>query len=522
MRASKLFSLLFTSVLAATASSASAGQYCAAIRGNGELMPAHWGAMSSIVEEQGLPSAMAGGSSASITMFLLESISLNPLAQTNSERALLIKSFQGYLEALTQTPEGKAIQALLADKGAFQALLTTAPKIDEATKSPAAKALLLKHLSHLQTLMNSKDLKEVINPEFALYVERTAKLAMQQDASMLPLLNYRSGQISQAIQNFGKFDAQTDKTLFVRPGLIDFKKLASILGQMGNFYANYNNESGNGPQIEQRMKDFLKACTPASQNLSWRELNEQRPQCRQLIGSAALMYRDAGASGKNRVDENVGAYIPAFPTTSVLTGAAVEQFTNLYVDYQTATDDNFGDFSVNPDDLHFGYWGTNDGLAKIENQFKTVPEYKNDKKSQKFMSLGESAWMNVISTSPAEPGLSRIQALSRTQLSAGGWSDLHPVLVLKAFGCDNIIYVTRKGEESKFAQGTFRRLTQADDKTMSQFYSITNPQSSIMLSQRNATKIKCTDWNSFDVTKDLNGLVEESMRAPLIDPPNCK
>jgi hypothetical protein len=485
-------------------------------------MPAHWGAMSSLVEEQGLPSAMAGGSSASITMFLLESISLNPLAQTNSERALLIKSFQGYLEALTQTPEGKAIQALLADKGVFQALLATAPKIDEALQNPAAKALLQKHLGNLQTLMNSKDIKEIINPEFVLYVQRTAKLSMQQDPTVAAVVNYRGGQISHAIKNFGKFDAETDKTLFVRPGLIDFKKLASILGQMGNFYANYNNESGMGPQIEQRMKDFLKACTPETQKLSWRELNEKHPECRQLLGSAVLMYREAGAGAKSRVDENVGAHIPAFPTTSVLTGAAVEQFTKLYIDYQTTTDENFGDFSVNPDDLHFGYWGTSEGLAKIEKKFKTVSEYKNDKKSQKFMSLGESAWMNVISTSPAEPGLSRIQALSRTQLSAGGWSDLHPVLVLKAFGCDNIIYVTRKGEESKFAQGTFRRLTQADDKTMSQFYSIANPQSSIMRSQKNATKIKCTDWNSFEVTKDLNGLVEESMRAPLIDPPNCK
>lgn len=521
MKASKLFSLIFSSVISASAPMAYAN-YCAAIRGNGELMPAHWGAMSSLVEDQGIPSAMAGGSSASITMFLLESLSLNPLPQNNSERALLIKSFQGYLEALSQTPEGKAIQALLEDKGAFQMILATSPKLDAAMKNPAAKALITKHLSDLQTLIQSKDLKEIINPEFALYVQRTLKLSQQNDQSTQALVNYRSGQISHAIKNFGKFDSQTDKTLFVRPGLIDFKKLAGILGKMGDFYAGYNNESEMGKQIEQRLGDFLKLCTPDSKNLSWRELNEQRPACRQLLGSAVLMYRGANASGKSRISENVGAHIPAFPTTSVLTGAAVEQFTKLYVDYQTTTDQNFGDFSVNPSDLHFGYWGDLSALQKIEKQFKTVPEYMNDAKSQKFLSLGESAWLNVLSTSPAEPGLSRITALSRTQLSAGGWSDLHPVMVLKAYGCDNIIYVTRKGEESSFAQGVFRRLTNADDKTVSQFYSIANPQSSIMRSQKNAAKIKCTDWNSFDVAKDLNGLIEESMKAPLIDPPNCQ
>ena len=39
--------------------------YCLAIRGNGELEPAHWGGMARTVEKLGLPQAMAGGSSGS-------------------------------------------------------------------------------------------------------------------------------------------------------------------------------------------------------------------------------------------------------------------------------------------------------------------------------------------------------------------------------------------------------------------------------------------------------------------------
>jgi len=234
------------------------------------------------------------------------------------------------------------------------------------------------------------------------------------------------------------------------------------------------------------------------------------------------MYRESNTGEKSRIQESVGAHIPALPTTSVLTGKAVDQYTKLFIDYQTTTDPNFGNFSVNPADLRFGYWGDATSLKKIEKQFKTNPEYLQDAKSQKFLALGESPWHKVISTSPAEPGLSRIMALSRTQLSAGGWSDLHPVMVLKALGCDNIIYITRKGEESRFAQAIFRRLTNANDQTVSDFYSMTNPQSSFMRSQQNATKIKCTDWNSFEAVKDLNGLIEESMRAPLINPPICQ
>ncbi|MBC7371421.1 MAG: hypothetical protein H7326_07650 [Bdellovibrionaceae bacterium] len=118
-----------------------------------------------------------------------------------------------------------------------------------------------------------------------------------------------------------------------------------------------------------------------------------------------------------------------------------------------------------------------------------------DAKSQKFLSLGESTWAKVLSLSPAEPGLSSSLAISRTMRSAGGWSDLHPTLVLKAAGCENIIYVARKGDESPFAQNVFRRLT---------------------------TAMKCTNWNDFSVPKDVNALIEDSMRAPVIHGPLCK
>jgi len=526
VKRSKLFSMILTGLVSSTSMAAPAGNYCAAIRGNGELMPAHWGAISSLVEDQGLPSAMAGGSSASITMFLLESLSVNSLLKNKSETALMIKSFQGYFEALTQTEEGKSLQSLFADKAAFQLILASGGKIDEALKSPASSALLSKHLESLKVLMASKDLKSLINPDFALYVQRTTMLSQQTDPAVVAVYKYRSGQISHALKNFGKFNAQTDKTLFFRPGLINFEGLAQNLGKMADFYANYNNNSPAGKQIEERIQQFLAACAPGTQNLSWRQINEQRPVCRQLLGSAVLMYRaaDTGAADRqSRADELVGSHIPAYATTSVLTGEAVEKYSQLYVEYQKNADENFGDqLTMSQDNLKFGYWGQEADLANVASKFSSESLYKNDAKSQKFLSLGSTPWSEVLATSPAEPGLSRIVAINQQQLSAGGWSDLHPTLILKAHGCENIIYVTRKGEESKFAQGVFKRLTNADEQTSRQFFDMNNSQSSISRSYQNATQIKCTNWDKFDVKKDMNGLVEEAMQAPLINPPNCK
>ncbi len=43
-------------------------------------------------------------------------------------------------------------------------------------------------------------------------------------------------------------------------------------------------------------------------------------------------------------------------------------------------------------------------------------------------------------------------------VSAGGWSDLHPTLVLANLGCEKIVYVTRTGDESGFAIGVAKLL----------------------------------------------------------------
>lgn len=86
-------------------------------------MPAHWGALSQVVQKKGLPKAMAGGSSASISMFLLESLSLNPLLENNTQKSLMIKSFQGYFEALTQTAEGQALMAMVGDASALKEVI---------------------------------------------------------------------------------------------------------------------------------------------------------------------------------------------------------------------------------------------------------------------------------------------------------------------------------------------------------------------------------------------------------------
>jgi len=57
---------------------ADALELCVGVRGNGPRITSHFAAMARIIEHYGLVDAVAGGSSGSITSFLLESVQANP------------------------------------------------------------------------------------------------------------------------------------------------------------------------------------------------------------------------------------------------------------------------------------------------------------------------------------------------------------------------------------------------------------------------------------------------------------
>src|SRR5262245_35788064 len=114
----KLIYVIMSSVIAIAPfiapSAAKAEPYCLALRGNGESQPAHWGALASLVEKQGLPVMQSGGSSASISLFLLENVAANPLVKNaaNAEEqrqraALLLKSLFGIAGYLKERPQVK-------------------------------------------------------------------------------------------------------------------------------------------------------------------------------------------------------------------------------------------------------------------------------------------------------------------------------------------------------------------------------------------------------------------------------
>lgn len=530
--------------------------YCLALRGNGELVPAQWGAISRLIERMGLPQKMAGGSSASITLFLMESIAQSPILKDQSpsvqrlRASLLLKTLPAYLGVVAERPEWHemaALAMLLKQQGGgenmeFQEWLQ---KMVETQPEKLAQ-LIRDNFSKIQNALKIAIDYGVVDPAtFQPLLAALTELERAQNSNppgdvepILRRVRFYAGENLQSIQLLGKFDAKNDSNLFFRRGIVSFRQLSQALGRVGNFYA------GRGMTTSQiaAFEKFAKDCGPDSKDRVWMDLAKKLPACQETFKQLVEGYQSLARRNRNglqeftsREKETVGKYIPAFPTTAVLVGQGHETAQAALNSYDQMLDAHFGDqFTVPMDTVRFGYWGPEQDLAKIEDGLKK--NYR-DEKSALFKSLGEASWETALSLSPAEPGLARLQGfeIGKTKeavTSAGGWSDLHPVTILKASGCGQVVYVTRVGGESLFGQGVAKRLlgftedeipwgrldTSNDEvkkqnriannngnpadftSRWSRLYNLANQESSFTQALTLATAVVCTNWDSFNIT----------------------
>ncbi|MCP4448022.1 MAG: hypothetical protein GY811_22205 [Myxococcales bacterium] len=467
---------------------------CAAVRGNGELISSHFASLARIVEHYGPIDGAAGGSSASISIFMTESMQMNPAttrcgesacddAEVAARTALLLKSFPAYLQHLTTTKEAAAVGQLLP----------IVQKIQEAGIENLLDEDVEAGLEALDNVLKHDDLRELINPEIFELLQTS------------PTPEKHARDILAGVQSLGAFSADSDKIL-IHPGLLNFAGLADKLGRVGDFYAGY------GPSDGAAMQDFMAGCATPSLGKSWFEaaaIPVGESTCGALFDVMVGNYRNNLSTNpipfESRIDDNVGAGMNALVSTSILSGDTAESFSKARVDYNAGRD---YDFRSKFSDVSFGYWGQEADLraaGRNDNDFQ-------DRKTAMFADLGSTTWRTALSYSPAEPGLARGLELGNGLVSAGGWSDLHPVQALRNMGCENIVYVTRTGEESGFAQGV-ANLLGMDAETQESLYDL-DASSSYALSLTEADATWCTDWNAQSGT-DLLGITLDGYNAPM-------
>ncbi|MBT9558838.1 MAG: hypothetical protein IV100_22595 [Myxococcales bacterium] len=470
--------------------------FCVAIRGNGELITAHFAALARLAETFGAFDGVAGGSSGSISAFFTESIHLHPgikkcggkactPLQAGARVGLMFKSLYGYLQAMTERDEAVAVGVLLdvAAKAQAQGIGTL---IEDGNLEGALQSLI--------TLLTSADVKDLVNDEVLDLL-----LESENPLDYVPL-------VWSAISTLGAFSAESAE-IFLRPGLVSFEGFAEKLGRIGSFYAGY------GPVDLDNWEAFFDACALPGRGKPWPEVaglpDGDGSTCGVRFSEMLAAWREGfipvEGTSPNRINDPVGKGFRSLAITSVFTGAAAAAFKTAYENYLALAT---WSFTPSFDDVRVGYWGADVHTKAVVANALDFP----DLKSQKAASLGPGSWRLAISMSPAEPGLSRAKALPDGSISGGGWPDLAPVLALRNAGCDQVVYLTRRGPDSKFgrAVAALAGVTPEQDFAL---YESTNPNSSLSLSLREAAGVWCTDWNLFSLTQ-IPEIMSDAWTAP--------
>lgn len=506
--------------------------YCLAIRGNGDYQPAHWGAMATTVEKLGLPQAMAGGSSATVSMFLLESIAKNPIVEKASAEdqkviaSFLLKSLLGMSEQIQTSTVWKTSLMLYQQYKYLETRNFT--KMARKLVMSNDWAQLQKHIEENVAIVPIND--QVI----ALMYQAIDKQDTKQ-------FRFYLNEVENSAKVFGRFDAKNDANLFFRFGIVSFEKMAHLFGKIAGFYS----AEGDSIKTKNAWKKLVTSCSADSVGKTWTEIITAKPVCHQLFADVYNSHFE-DTSNKHQAELNIaGQKISVFPSTAVLIGSEASRYNKAFAEYIKLRDENYGThYQIkNASKVVFGYWGNPEVLEKIKNNLDPLIL-----KNKKFFALGEGTWKEILSLSPAEPGLSNLKPFTKNKVnyvSAGGWSDLAPTLVLKASGCENVVYLTRQGGESLFAQGVAKRLLKLDigwDKldtsnavnskantaandlgrpedivsTWSKLYNVANSESSIRASLAEASAILCTDWNNHDPKANLVDAIESSYKSPFV------
>ena len=435
---------------------------CVALRGNGDRIPAHFAGMARITENYGLVSGVAGGSSAAFSAMLIESVQKNSSvrcqhcsAREKGERAaVLFKSMFGYINTISSGEDFLAAQsyaALLSEiesSGLDQQLSDGSPQ--------AAQQLLV--------LLNSDRFRSLINPEIFQLLRQS------------PDPDFHAADLYQGMQSAAAFDP-SDPNILVRPGLLNIDGLAEQIGLAADFY------------VESDLSRFVASCADHSVGKSWTEittLETENGNCGSLFQTPLNQYLQR-RTPSSQLNQKVGDFMHTLIPTSVIEGESVNVWKEAFAAYKQAAPVTMQyDFN----DIRFGYFGGTEDLQSIlENR-----NGYNDGKTARFRAYHGATWREALSYSPAEPGLSRALELPDGRISAGGWNDLHPVLALKNMGCDKVIYLTRRGEESRYAVGVSGLLgSQLSDEYA--LYDLSNVNSGFSRSLEETDGVSCTNWD---------------------------
>jgi hypothetical protein len=488
---------------------------CVGARGNGQRVVAHFPMLARIVEVLGPISGTAGTSSGTITMFVLDSIQSNPVVvecpmsagggccgpdEQKARISFLLKSFTGVkggllladdLLSIVETLKAQTILGLLRSrsKSVAQDALTTLLSILQATTT---------------------DKEPFINPEFLeslLTSSNPIAAAIDLVAATIAILTV-----------LGTGTGSTDPKFYVRPGIINFRRVTELADLFACFYR------GLHPIDFKRMQSLVADCSSRSVGLPWPEiarLSTAKGSCGDRFDDLFKDFQLArGNNAPTMLNDRVGVnFMKIIGHDSVLTGNAVRIWKNAREEYRSKPDSPIS-FDIDFDDVKLGFYGQNEYMNSVEQRMLST-EFT-DVDSKRFLNLGAVTWGELLVSSSSEPGLARGIEGRPGIVTVGGFSYQTPVQVLAALGCDKIIMITRpeSSDPTISYRYSMNRLLGASVEELSLKYDLDNPNSTVSQGLRRQNGAVCGKWDDPDAL-DLLTIAQAGFDAPFYSSDAC-
>jgi len=476
------------------------------MKGNGPRILGQIASLARVTEEFGEINALAGGSSASISTFLYESIALNPAVrqcatptgigtqectprEKSARMALLLKSIFGYSEIVGQET-GLAEVVETINKG---------PGGPSANSSEAAAAISALLLSDIPPIINSNEIRRMLAPTLP-EAEREANLK----------------DIRTAFSSFGNFTVDSNRVFFRVP-ILNWAGAARLFNRAANFYAGAANAGHYGVADVSGTRAFLDACSEPSRGKLWPEtevLAVNGSTCGAMFTKLLSDWNAKNSGDGGRINDKVGDSLRSFVHSTSIRGASATSYTAALATYEPGGEGDVTAFKPDYKDLFFGYWS-----RESDKQVVTRLAKYTDTASKRAAAFGSKTWDFVLQRSPAEPGISRLVPNSLTgdtsEYTSGGWGDGLPTRVLKEAGCENIVLITRQDNGPPTFQKDIARELGATDADLNNLFSAEDTASTAHQSLSNASAVWCTNWDGPDL-KDQKGLEKAGYTAPLL------
>lgn len=399
---------------------------CASVRGNGEKFLAHLISYARITEKLGPIQAAAGASSGGISVFLLESVHLNPLVKqcsTNTccsvqEQSMRISFLLKSMEpVLTYFPGEGFFQQF---NGEIQRIRQRVQDVMDAWDSHGAISIQFPFelfLLMLELFDPTRFLASILNPE---YIDMIRNDIFTNPFNIVPHL-------TDITKTFAALDfvnnAQQDTLVYVRPTFFTYAFVLRKLDYLAAFYAGY------APTNLLELGMLLDVCATVDRVLdkTWQEIANEPYSATETCGEKLIQLFQTFSLERStlihssRLTEKPGKNM-LVGGNAIFSGDSYDAWVQALKEYKR-TPTAAIQFNVSISDVLVGFFGNEETLAMVHERMPIL--YPVDEYAKRVVGLGNRNWEEALLFTMSEPGFGNGQVVDTTRklLSTGGWID---------------------------------------------------------------------------------------------------